>query len=105
MAREHCDSCLTKLSKKLSQEDYLILSALHNNKSIEPLFAVDKAKIISMVKEITDFKFQISISKLEAISLVNRTSGRPSKFYITEDGIVILKIFMRTVKNNMEGKR
>lgn len=96
---ELCLTCLNKISKKLSQEDYLILSNLYNNKSTEALFAIDKNKIISMIKELTDFKFQISISKLEAISLINRVGSRPCKFYITEDGINILKIFMKTVNN------
>jgi predicted transcriptional regulator len=96
-----CDDCLTNIMYNLSQEDWLILQTLKKEKTSNPLLAISKMKIIMQSKGLTDFKFQVSMAKLEVANLAGRNSKKkPNTFFITPNGVKILKMFMESMKGD-----
>jgi predicted transcriptional regulator len=94
-----CDECLNKIMYNLSQEDWLILQTLKKEKTANPLLAISKMKIIMQSKGLTDFKFQMSMGRLEVANLAGRNSKKkPNTFYITPEGVKILKMFTESMR-------
>jgi len=94
-----CDFCLSIIMYNLIQDDLLILQALRKEKTHNQLLAIDKTKILPLVRGLTDFKFQMAMSRLELCELVGRNSKkRPNKFFITQNGLKILELFSQTLK-------
>lgn len=101
MAGKLCDDCLSTIMYNLSQDDILTLKALEDEKTRNQILAIDKTKIIPLVKGLTDFKFQMVISRLELCELVGRNNKkRPNKFYITPNGQRILKMYLKSLKGD-----
>jgi predicted MarR family transcription regulator len=94
-----CDDCLSNIMYNLSQEDILVLQTLKKEKTANQLLAISKPKIISQTKDLTDFKFQMTIGRLELCDLVGRNpKKKPNTFYITPNGNRILEMFTKSLK-------
>jgi predicted MarR family transcription regulator len=94
-----CDDCLSSIMFNLSQEDILILQTLKKEKTANQLMAISKLSIIKLTKNMTDFKFQMAVGRLELCDLVGRNpKKKPNTFYITPNGNRILELFMKSMK-------
>jgi predicted MarR family transcription regulator len=94
-----CDDCLTDIMYNLSKEDILILETLKKEKTANQLLAISKPKIITQTQDMTDFKFQMSVGRLEICNLVGRNpKKKPNTFFITPSGNKILELFKKSMK-------
>lgn len=94
-----CDECLSQLMYGLSQDEIMILNTLKSNKTKNPHASINENKIIPTVKNMTKYKFQVSIKVLESMSLIGRNSSvRPHSFWITEDGRRLLLLYAKSIK-------
>ena len=98
-----CESCLTKISSKLSLEEMEILNILIKEKAISETMSISKKKIIESGGRLSDYKFQISIAKMELVGLVGRNfSKRPNQFFIEDNGLFVFNSYKKQLANNLK---
>lgn len=97
-----CEECLDIIMNNLSKEDIMILEFLYKKKAINKHLSFEKIKIIREIQDLTDFKFQIAISRLEVTALVDKeTKGRGNKYFITKNGQSVILKYMEETKASL----
>lgn len=100
-----CDDCLKIIMYNLTKDDITILNFLSKNKCINVHLSMDKTKIMPSIQGMTDFKFNSSISRLEVCNLIGRiATARPNKYYLKQDGINLLKLYVEDTQRSIKGK-
>lgn len=94
-----CDNCMLTFMYNLSQDEILILNTLRKLDTKNAHASINETKIIPSVKDMTKYKFQVSIKILEAMGLVGRNSNvRPHSFWITPNGKRLLLLYKKSMK-------
>lgn len=99
-----CDECLELIINNLTRDEIVVLEFLLKSKCFNSHLCMDKTKIMPQAN-LTEFKFQMAMSRLEVVGLVNRvTNGRLYKYYITSSGKRLLEIYTESVKKQLSIK-
>lgn len=99
-----CDDCLKIIINNLTKDEILVLEFLLKQKCINTHFSMDKTKIMPNTN-LTEFKFQTAMSRLEVVDLVNRvTNGRLYKYYVTASGKRLIELYKESVKEQLSIK-
>lgn len=103
MPRVLCDTCLEHFLFNMSRDELLILEYLYKIQACNPLLSVEKNKIIENVSGMTDFKFTVAVSALEARMLIDTgKSKKPIRYFLNADGESLLKMFVKALKEQQE---
>ncbi len=91
--REFDDNTLSKFLRKLDKDELYLLDQLYKDKNVTSAMSITKEEIATLLN-ITTFKATSIIDRLEVLGLLSLGAGRrPVRYYISEDGIRILKLF------------
>lgn len=93
-----CNDCIKNILNNLTQEEILLLQSLYKEKRINTQTAIEKNKLLTLGKNLSQYKLNSIIDRLTLINFVIRTSSFPAKYYIGEDGISSLKIYKEQLK-------
>ena len=94
--RELCDDCIAKFLYNMSRDEVMILDYLYKVQALNPLLGIEKSKIIESIEDMTDFKFAIATSALEARLMIGTgKSKKPLRYFLTGDGEAALRMFSK----------
>lgn len=93
-----CNDCIKFLVNNLNQTEILLLQELATKKRINSQTGLEKNKLISLNKDLTQYKINNVIERLTLIGFLIRTPEFPSKYYISQDGIKSLEIYKEQFK-------
>ena len=97
--RELCDDCIAKFLYNMSRDEILILDYLYKLQALNPLLGIEKSRIIENITDMTDFKFTVAISALQARLMVGTgKSKKPVCYFLTGDGEAALRMFSKIVE-------
>lgn len=101
-----CEDCIRSLMYNLSTLDIKLLSAMEKNNVNSPLQSMDKVALINLVKELTIYKFNLTIERLLTIGAVNENKKGITKYYISPIGNTIIKLYKQDLikANNLSSK-
>ena len=97
--RELCDDCIAKFLYNMSRDEMVILDYLYKVQAVNPLLGIEKNKIIENIADMTDFKFTVATSALEARLMIGTgKSKKPLRYFLTGDGEAALRLFSEIVE-------
>jgi predicted transcriptional regulator len=89
-----CDDCIKEIMFNLKQDEVLILENLKKNKCVNTAMSMSKLKLMPLIANLTEFKFNDAVGRLEIIGFISRnSSARPNKFCITPSGVRFLELY------------
>lgn len=98
---ELCDECLNVIIDNLTRQEIQVLDFLNKSKCVNSHCSLDKTKIMPSLN-LTEFKFQNSMSRLELPNLICRvTNGRLHSYYITTNGKRLLALYKELLKEQL----
>lgn len=93
-----CENCIKFLVNNLNSSEILLLQELHNKKRINNQTGLDKNKLLTLSKDLTQYKLNSVIERLTLIGFLTRTPEFPAKYYISQDGIKALELYKEQFK-------